>query len=184
MAEYMLSINVPDDAPPGLYVGSVTISAGGEVIAEPQLVLEVLPADVPTMDGYWIGGIYNMGYAVARNDEFYVEYGKSRFNYLMLFDYFSTQIGTPPRRRPTQKRQAGTDRRHRAQLDGRDRRLVSVLRWGGGVRPRERRGVGSGSAGRLAATAVRRPRPDGRHRPDRNGRAGRWPLGDPERPQH
>ena len=94
IAEYMLSINVPDDAPPGLYVGSVTISAGGEVIAEPQLVLEVLDLDVPSMDGYWIGGIYNMGYPVQRNDEFYIEYGKSRFNYLMLFDYFSTQIGS------------------------------------------------------------------------------------------
>ena len=93
-AEYMLSINVPDGAPAGLYEGYVTISAGGEVIATVPIRLEVLDLDAPAMDGYYIGGIYNMGYTAQRNDEFYVEYGKSRFNYLMLFDYFSAEIGT------------------------------------------------------------------------------------------
>lgn len=91
-AEYLLGIDVQTSVTPGTYTGTVTISSSTGTLKELPLTLEVLPMEVPAMEGIWIGGIYNIGYPLDRDDDFYVEYGKCRFNYMMLFDYFSTHM--------------------------------------------------------------------------------------------
>ena len=93
-AEYLLGIDVAEDAAPGVYAGTVTITSAAGTIRELPLTLEVLPMAIPEL-GRWVGGIYNIGYPLDRDDDFYVEYGKVRFNYMMLFDYFSTHMNSP-----------------------------------------------------------------------------------------
>jgi len=91
-AEYLLSMDVPADAQPGVHHSVVVFSADGQVLDYLPLQLEVLPVDVPSMEGVYVGGIYNIGYPLDRDDRFYTCYGKARFTYLMLFDYFSTHM--------------------------------------------------------------------------------------------
>ena len=93
-AEYLLGIDVAGDTAPGTYTGTVTITSAGGTIRQLPLTLDVLPVSIPEMDR-WVGGIYNIGYPLDRDDDFYVEYGKVRFNYMMLFDYFSTHMTGP-----------------------------------------------------------------------------------------
>jgi len=93
-AEYLLGIDVAEDVAAGVYAGTVTITSAAGTIKELPLTLEVLPMAIPELDR-WVGGIYNIGYPLDRDDDFYVEYGKVRFNYMMLFDYFSTHMMGP-----------------------------------------------------------------------------------------
>ena len=90
--EYLLGIDVPADQPPGAYRGSITLAAAGQTLQSLPLSLEVLATALPAMSDYYVGGIYNVGFPLARDDDFYRAYGKCRFNYLMLFDYFSTHV--------------------------------------------------------------------------------------------
>ena len=92
-AEYLLGINVPAGLQPGTYKGLVIVTAGTRTLGVLPLEMEVLPIDVPSMEGTYVGGIYNIGYPLDRDDRFYTCYGKVRFNFLMLFDYFSTHMG-------------------------------------------------------------------------------------------
>lgn len=92
--EYLLSINVPDALAAGTYTGAVVFTSSGGFIQVLPLALEVLPVQVPSMADTWVGGIYNIGYALDRDDRFYRCYGKVRFNYIMLFDYFAAHIGS------------------------------------------------------------------------------------------
>jgi len=87
VAEFLLGIDVPAEAAPGVYTGSVRLAAGETTLADLPVVLEILPVGVGPMTGYWVGGIYNIGMGMDRNDAFYRAYGKARFNYLLLFDY-------------------------------------------------------------------------------------------------
>ncbi len=91
-AEYLLAFDVPAGAKPGAYRGWLAILAGGKPIATLPVALEVLPLKVPAMKGYWVGGIYNVGYDIKRDEAFYRCYAKTRFNYLMLFDYLTGSI--------------------------------------------------------------------------------------------
>lgn len=85
--EYLLGIDVPANASPGAYKGAVTFKASGREIAHLPLTLDVLPLNVEKMSGFWVGGIFNIGMGLDRDKAFYREYGKARFNYLLLFDY-------------------------------------------------------------------------------------------------
>ncbi len=92
-AEYLLAFDVPRDAAPGKYAGSITITTGPrEQVRKLPVALEVLPVEVPAMKGYWVGGIYNVGYDLKRDEAFYRCYGKVGFNYIMLFDYLAAQM--------------------------------------------------------------------------------------------
>jgi len=87
-AEYLLGIDVPPQTPPGVYRGAVTFTtAACPAAVRLPLELTVLPFRAPAMKGYWVGGIYNIGYELKRDEAFYRCYAKTRFNYLMLFDY-------------------------------------------------------------------------------------------------
>ena len=88
-AEWLLGIDVSEKTPAGSYQGTVAIHAAGKRAHEFPLRLEVLPLALPDMAGYYVGGIYNCGMGLERNDAFYREYGKCRFNYLLLFDYLA-----------------------------------------------------------------------------------------------
>ncbi len=90
--EYLLGVEVPPSLQAGTYKGGLAFLADGLLVRTLPLELEVLPVQVPSMEGYWVGGIYNVGYALVRDDRFYRCYGKARFNYMMLFDYFSTPM--------------------------------------------------------------------------------------------
>jgi len=92
--EYLLGIDVPRAAPAGAYEGTVTFNTGRGPLKRLPLRLEVLPVEAPNMDGYWVGGVYNVGMGLKRDDAFYECYGKARFNYIMLFDYlFASMAG-------------------------------------------------------------------------------------------
>jgi hypothetical protein len=94
-SEYLLGLDVPVGTAAGTYLGTITFLANGVPVRTTPLQLQVLPVSMPNMTGYWAGGIYNVGYALNRDDAFYTCYGKIRFNYLMLFDYFCCQIDSP-----------------------------------------------------------------------------------------
>lgn len=93
-AEWMLSVNVPSDATAGLYTGTISIHSDVGLLGELDVSFRVLPMDSNTVPDQYVGGIYNIGYPLVRDTDFYVEYGKAGLNYLMLFDYFSTHIGS------------------------------------------------------------------------------------------
>ena len=99
--EYLLGIDVPRGTPAGSYEGVVALAASGAgqgargLTIRLPLRLAVLPVEAPAMDGYWVGGIYNIGLGMDRNDAFYRCYGKTRFNYLMLFDYLVAKLKGP-----------------------------------------------------------------------------------------
>jgi len=92
-AEYLLAFDVPRDATPGRYRGTIAIACGPRGPRRKlPVALDVLPVTVPDMTGYWVGGIFNIGMGLDRNEAFYKAYAKTRFNYLMLFDYLFGQV--------------------------------------------------------------------------------------------
>jgi hypothetical protein len=118
-AEYLLGIDVPRGTPPGALAATIQLKADGAVLRELPLRLEVLPVEAPTMEGYWVGGIYNIGMGLPRNDSFYACYGKARFNYLLLFDYLFT----------TMQAEALDFQNAQAQVD----KIVKLAHAGGGI---------------------------------------------------
>ena len=118
-AEFLLGIDVPAGQAAGVYTGSVRIAAGETALADLPVVLEVLPVTIPPMTGYWVGGIYNIGMGMDRDDAFYRAYGKARFNYLLLFDYLFTRTNG-----------AGADF---DAADAQVRKMVSLAKVTGGI---------------------------------------------------
>ncbi len=92
-AEFLLSVSIPRGTRSGIYRGDVTIRSGRSVVRALPIILDVLPFEAPSMEGYWVGGIYNVGMGMARDEAFYRCYAKTGFNYLMLFDYLFSYKG-------------------------------------------------------------------------------------------
>jgi hypothetical protein len=86
-AEYLVSFDLPPEARPATYAGAIVFRTGQTPVASLPLKVQVLPLAAPDMKGYLVGGIYNIGMGLERNEAFYRTYAKLHFNYLMLFDY-------------------------------------------------------------------------------------------------